>query len=113
WGVGPLGLRVLGELERAVRNDNPRRAADSRLRTWIAIDEPLCRLDRRTVILHFVHVVGGCPEDLCGVFVLREGVSKFERACDRIAFDDILLLGTRSLQLLAVCVDRGVARTCR
>ena len=47
------------------------------------------------------------------MFVLRECVGKFERACDRIALDGVLLLLAGDLQLLAVCVDRGVARGCR
>ena len=45
--------------------------------------------------------------------MLRERVGKFERACDHIALDDIQLRGPSSLQLLAVCEDRGVARACR
>ena len=108
-----LRLRVLGKLERAVRNDNPRRTTDGRLRARIVIDDALRRLDRRAVLLHFVHVISGRPEDVRGVFVLRERVGKFERACDRIALGDILLLAAGSLQLLAVCVDCRVARACR
>src|SRR5215469_18112989 len=56
-GVCLLGLRVLSELERAVRNDNPRGATDGPFRIWIVIDEALRRLDRWTVVLHFVHVI--------------------------------------------------------
>ena len=40
-GVGVLGLRVLGELERAVRNDNPRGTPDGRVRARIGIDDAL------------------------------------------------------------------------
>src|SRR6266581_1569723 len=47
------------------------------------------------------------------MFVLRECVGKFERACDGIALDGVLLLLAGNLQLLAVCIDRGVSCSCR
>src|SRR6476646_2250839 len=43
------------------------------------------------------------------MFVLRECVGKFERACDCVALDSVLLLLVGNLQLLAVCIDRGVS----
>ncbi len=95
-GVGVLGLRVLGELERAVRNDNPRGAPDGRLRARIVIDDALGGLDGGAVVLHLVQVIGGRSQDRRGLFVLRERVGKFERACDRIALDGVLLLLRRA-----------------
>jgi len=47
------------------------------------------------------------------VFVLRERIGKFERACDCIALDGVLLLLVGNLQLRAECVDRGVSCSCR
>ena len=70
-------------------------------------------VDGGAVVLHLVQVIGGRSQDRRGLFVLRERVGKFERACDRIALDGILLLLARDLQLLAVGVDRGIARGCR
>ena len=61
-----------------MRHHNPGGATDGRIPIWIAIDEALCCLDRRMVILHFVHVIRGRTQDLRGVFVLRESVGKFE-----------------------------------
>ncbi len=46
------------------------------------------------------------------MFILRECVSKFERACDGIALEGVLLLLVGNLQLLAVCIDRGVSGSC-
>src|SRR5215472_1001639 len=57
-GVGVLGLRVVGELERTMRNHNPRGAPDGRLCAWILIDEALVGLDGSLVVLHLVHVTG-------------------------------------------------------
>src|SRR5947207_15980250 len=54
--------------------------------------------------------------------MLRERVGKFERACDRIALDQVLLSTAcwacwacrgGDLELLSVGVDRGVARVRR
>ena len=112
-GVGVFGLRVLGEFERAVRNHNPRGTPDGRLRARILIDHALVGLDGGAVVLHLVHVIGGRSEDRRGLFVRREGVGEFERACDRIVLDGVLLFLVGDLQLLAVCVDRGVTRGCR
>src|SRR5712692_880235 len=108
-----LGLWVLGELERAMRNHNPRGTPDRRLCARILIDDALVSLDGSLVVLHLVHVIGGRSEDRRGVFVLRECVGKFERACDGIALDGVLLLLAGNLQLLAVCIDRGVSCSCR
>jgi len=47
------------------------------------------------------------------VLVLGERVGKLDRACDCITLDELQLLLSRDLQLLAVGVDRGVARGCR
>src|SRR5260221_3130334 len=47
------------------------------------------------------------------MFVLRECVGKFERACDGSALEGVLLLLAGNLQLLAVCIDRGVSCSCR
>ena len=108
-----LGLRVLGEFERGVRNDNPGGTPDCRIRARIFIDDALVGLDGGLVILHFVHVIGGRSENRRSVLILRECVGKLERACDRIALDGVLLLLAGELQLLAVCEDRSVARGCR
>ncbi len=108
-----LGLRVLGELERAMRNHNPRGTPDRRRCARILIDDALVGLDGSLVVLHLVHVIGGRSENRRGVFVLRECVGKFERACDGIALDGVLLLLVGNLQLLAVCIDRGVSCSCR
>src|SRR5947207_638797 len=112
-GVGMLGLRVLGEFERAMRNHNPCGTPDRRLSSRILIDQALVGLDGGLVVLHLVHVIGGRSEDRRGMFVLREGVGEFERACDGIVFDGVLLFLVGNLQLLAVCIDRGVSRSCR
>src|SRR5260370_33450035 len=47
------------------------------------------------------------------MFIVRECVGKFGRACDGIALDRVLLLLVGTLQLLAVCIDRGVSCSCR
>ena len=111
-GVGALGLRILLEFERTVRNDNPGGAPDGRVRAWIRIDDSLGGVDGGAVVLHLVHVIGGRSQDRRGVFVFRKCVGKFERACDRLALDGILLLA-RVLQQFTVCVNSGVACVCR
>src|SRR5437870_4502124 len=96
-----------------MRNHNPRGTPDRRRCARILIDDALVSLDGSLVVLHLVHVIGGRSEDRRGVFVLRECVGKFERACDGIALDGVLLLLAGNLQLLAVCIDRGVSCSCR
>src|SRR6266436_5169516 len=96
-----------------MRNYNPRGTPDRRRCARILIDDALVGLDGSLVVLHLIHVIGGRSEDDRGVFVLRECVGKFERACDGIALDGVLLLLVGNLQLLAVCIDRGVSCSCR
>ena len=96
-----------------MRNHNPRGTPDRRRCARILIDDALVGLDGSLVVLHLVHVIGGRSENRRGVFVLRECVGKFERACDGIALDRVLLLLVGNLQLLAVCIDRGVSCSCR
>ena len=108
--VGVLGLRVLGELERAVRHDDPRGAPDAGFSAGIGVDDALGGRDGGGVVLHLVQVVGGRSQDRGGLFVLRERVGEFDRAGDCIVLDDVQLRLVRDLQLLAVGVDRGVPR---
>src|SRR4029434_9673728 len=87
-----FGPRVLGELERAVRNDNPRRASDGHVRAGIGVDETLGGRDGGAVVLHLIHVIGRRTQDRRGMLVVRKCVGKFERACNRIALDGLLLV---------------------
>ena len=98
-----------------MRNDNPCRAPERRVRPRIGIDDALGGIDGGAVVLHLIHVVGSRSQYRGGLFVLRERIGKLERACDRIALDLVLVFGCRAggLELLAVCVDRGVTRVCR
>ena len=75
-----VGLRVVGEFERAVRNHNPRGAPDARLRAGILVDDALGGRDGGAEVLHLVLVIGGRSQDRRGLFVLREGVGKFQRS---------------------------------
>src|SRR5260221_6082332 len=47
------------------------------------------------------------------MFVLRECVGKFERACDGSALEGVLLLLAGNIQLTAVMIVRGVSCSCR
>src|SRR4029077_8441405 len=91
-GVGVLGLGVLGEFERGVRNDNPGGTPDRPIRGRIFIDDALVGLDGGLLVLHLVQVIGRRSENRRSVLVLRECVGKLERAHDRIALDGALLL---------------------
>src|SRR5262249_61129798 len=98
---------------RAMRNHNPCGTPDRRLCARILINEALVSLDGGLVVLHLVHVIGGRSEDWRGMFVLRKCVGKLERACDRIAFDGVLLLLAGNPEPLAVCITRCVSRSSR
>ncbi len=104
-----LGLRVLSELERAVRDDNPRGAPDGCFGSGVGIDDALSGRDGGAVVLHLVQVIGGPFQDRRSLFGFGECVGELDRACDRGVLDGIELLLVHDLQLLAVGVDRGIA----
>ena len=78
-------------------------------RLRIAVDQLARGGDRRRVLLHLVQVVDGGAQHLRGVLVSREALDEPERAVDRLAPGDGLLLSARPLLALAVRVDRRVA----
>ncbi len=69
--VGLLGLRVLGELQRRVRQHRVGRAAQGRLAARIALDQLLRRRDRRPEVLHAIQVVRGRAEHGRGLLMAR------------------------------------------
>src|SRR5881628_2647998 len=109
-GVGLFGVRILGQLERAVRHDDPRGAPDGRRGGRIGVDDAPGGRHGDAVVLHLVQLVRGRSQDHRRLLVLWEGVGEFDRARDHLARDGVALFWVRELQLLAVGVHRGVAR---
>src|SRR5262249_12951714 len=109
--VSSLGLRVVGELERAVRNNDPGGAADLRSGAWIGINDPLSETDSGAVVFHLVRVIGRCSKDCRRFLMVRNRVGKLEPTGDHSALYCVpLVIIDGGIQLLTMCIDCGVAR---
>ena len=108
-GVRGLGRLIVAELERRMRDDRPRRAAQRGLGRRVALDQRAPRGRGRRVILERIEILGRSAEHDRRMLVLGERVGELERALDRRALQLRLQRRARALELLAMREDRGVA----
>ena len=73
-----FGLRVLGNFERAVRNDNPRGAPDGQFGAWIFINDALGGIAGGSVVLYLIEVIRSPSQNRRSLCMVRECVSKLE-----------------------------------
>ena len=105
-----LGIRVLGQVDRRVRDDHPGRTGQRLVGIRVTRDQLARRLDGQRQVFHLVQVVRRGAKHLRRLFVVLEGLGKAQRAVHGQLLDLELPCAGRLLQVFPVREDRRVAR---
>ena len=75
-GIGMLGVRVLGEINRRIGDHGPGRASQAFFSIRVTLDQLVCRLDGQRQVFHYVQVVRSGTQYHRRLLVFDVGVGK-------------------------------------